>query len=531
MMKALTLYDTTLRDGAQGEGVSFTLDDKLKIVKKLDEFGFDYIEGGWPGSNPKDEEFFRQASKLELSNSELVAFSSTKRHGLRVEEDKNIEKLIKSGVSTVTIFGKSWDFHVKEALEISLDDNLNLIADTIKYLKEVGLRVFYDAEHFFDGYLNNRAYALQTLFAARDAGAEVLILCDTNGGQLPSQLAGILKEVKEQLGPQLGIHTHNDGGMAVANTMVAFEAGIVQIQGTIGGLGERCGNADFCSIIPALKSKYNVELAGIDYARLTPLYYYVMEIANLIPESQRPYVGKSAFTHKAGMHVSAIQKNPQTYEHVSPELFGNKRRILVSELAGKSNLHFKLKELGFDLSDFGKKEFRHLTDTIKALEHQGYQFEGAEGSLKLLVQREYKDYRPFFKVEDFKIISHNFGDGTSSEAVVKLTVNGEQVHVAAGGDGPVNALDNALRKALNSFYPCINEMKLIDYKVRVLNGNDGTAAKVRVLLESSAGQRVWTTIGVSTNIIQASWKALIDSLEYGLLLFSEEKMKEKPLGR
>lgn len=525
-MKTVTLYDTTLRDGSQGEGVSFTVEDKLKIVKKLDEFGVDYIEGGWPGSNPKDEEFFKRVRGLKLKNSEVVAFSSTKRHGIGVRDDLNIKKLVSSGVKTVAIFAKSWDFHVTDALEISLEDNLKLIEETVGHLKDAGLKVFFDAEHFFDGYNHNRDYALQTLITARDAGADLLVLCDTNGGQLTSRIATIFREVREELDMPLGIHAHNDSGVAVANSLAAYEEGAVQIQGTIGGLGERCGNADLCSIIPALKVKYGLELPALNAGQLTPLYYYVMEVANLVPDNQRPYVGKSAFTHKGGIHVSALQKNSATYEHVPPELFGNKRRVLISELAGKSNFRYKLKELGFNIADFDQEKLKHLSKNIKLMEHQGYQFEGAEASLKLLVYREYKDYTSFFEVDDFKIISHNFGDETRSEAVIKLTVNGEKVHTAAEGDGPVNALDNALRKALNSFFPEIAEMKLIDYKVRVLNGNDGTAAKVRVLIETSDGEKSWTTVGVSTNIIQASWKALIDSIEYGLMIHKGKEKKK-----
>ncbi|QTL99392.1 citramalate synthase [Iocasia frigidifontis] len=517
-MKSLTFYDTTLRDGAQGEGVSFTVDDKIKIVKKLDDFGIDYIEGGWPGSNPKDEEFFAAIRDLKLKHSKIVAFSSTKRYGIDIKDDLNIKKMIDSGVDTVAIFGKSWDFHVTDVLKISLDENLALIEDTIKYLLENNMQVIFDAEHFFDGFASNPTYALETLKVAYEAGAEVLVLCDTNGGQLPTQLASTIGKVKESLTAPLGIHAHNDSDVAVANSLLAYELGAVQIQGTIGGIGERCGNADLASIIPALKTKYKLELSNLNVNKITSLYYYIMEVANLVPENNHPYVGSSAFTHKAGMHVNALQKNSETYEHVSPQIFGNKRRILVSELSGKSNLKYKLQELGFDLSNFTKEEYRSLATKIKDMEYQGYQFEGAEASLKLLFLREYEDYHSLFGVEDFKIISHNFGKKTDSEAVVKLKVKGESVHIVAEGDGPVNALDNALRKALLSFFPSIDVMKLIDYKVRVLNGKDGTAAKVRVLIESSNTEQSWTTIGVSTNIIQASWQALIDSFEYALYL-------------
>lgn len=510
------LFDTTLRDGTQGEGVSLTVEDKIKIALKLDEYGINYIEGGWPGSNPKDEEFFNKIKEYKLKNSEIVAFSSTKRHGIEVEKDSNIRKLINSGVKTVTIFAKSWDFHVLKALNITLDENLKLIEDTITYLKKNGLNVFFDAEHFFDGYNHNPEYALKTLQVAQDSGASVIILCDTNGGQILSHVRQVVKKVKEKISLPLGIHAHNDSSLAVANSIVALEEGIEQIQGTIGGLGERCGNADLCSIIPILKFKYNLKLPNIKVEKTFSLYNYVMEIANLPPENRKPFVGRSAFTHKGGIHVSAIQKNPSTYEHIPPEWIGNERRILVSELAGKSNLKSKLEELGFDVSKFSENQIKNLTMKIKEFEYQGYQFEGADASFKLLVMREFFGYIPDFQVENFKILSYNFGEETSTEAVIKLKVNEEQVHAVAEGDGPVNALDSALRKALENFFPELTKMKLIDYKVRVLDSNAGTAAKVRVLIETTDSQKTWTTIGVSTNIIQASWKALIDSIEYGL---------------
>ncbi len=517
-MGLVKIYDTTLRDGSQGEGVSFTLEDKLKITKKLDEFGVDYIEGGWPGSNPKDEEYFRRIKDIDLKHARVTAFSSTRRANIAVEDDPNIQCLVECGTDIVTIFAKSWDFHVTDALEVSLEENLAMIYDTIKYLKDKGKTVFFDAEHFFDGYDHNAGYAMKTVDKAIKAGAEVVILCDTNGGKLTSRLSTVCKEVSNSFDIPLGIHAHNDGGVAVANSLAAFEKGVVQIQGTIGGLGERCGNADLCSIIPALKLKYDYELENIDLKKLRSTYYYVMEIANLIPENKKPYVGKSAFTHKGGIHVSALRKNPLTYEHIAPDSVGNKRRVLVSELAGKSNLQYKMSELGFDLNEFDKKTLTEITNTIKGLENEGYKFEAAEASFSLLIYRRYKNYLPFFRVRDFKIISHNSGSKTNSEAVIKIDVGGENVHTAAEGDGPVNALDFALRKALNDFYPLIPDMKLIDYKVRVLNGGDGTAAKVRVFIETSDNKNSWTTVGVSTNIIQASWQALVDSIEYGLLI-------------
>jgi len=515
----LTIYDTTLRDGSQGEGISLSLDDKLRITRQLDRFGIDFIEGGWPGSNPKDEAYFREVQNMDLDHSEITAFSSTRRANVKAAEDPNILKLVEAGVDYVTIFAKSWDLHVTDALQIPLAENIEMIKDTVSFLKSEGLKVFFDAEHFFDGYVANPDYALKTLKAAAEAGAELVILCDTNGGMLPSQVTKIMQEVKAECKTPLGIHAHNDGNLAVANSLAAYEEGAVQVQGTVGGLGERCGNADLCSVIPALQLKYGEKVVSDQQLKqLKPLYFFVTETANLIPINNKPYVGKSAFTHKGGIHVSAVRKNPHTYEHIEPELVGNERRVLVSELAGKSNLRYKLKEIGFNLEDFSDQMIKKLIKKVKTLENQGYQFEGAEASLILLAFREFKDYRSFFEIEDFRTNSVNRENETYSEAVVKMTVNGEKVHIAADGDGPVNALDNCFRKALVSFYPEITETKLIDYKVRVLNGNDGTAAKVRVLIETADLEKSWTTVGVSTNIIQASWDALLDSIEYWLLI-------------
>jgi len=514
----LKLYDTTLRDGSQGEGISFTVEDKLKITKKLDELGIDYIEGGWPGSNPKDEEYFARVQDLDLENSEVVAFSSARRPGIKAKDDTNINKLVNSGVDTVTIFAKSWDFHVTEALEVSLQENLEMIEDTVQYLKKNDLKVIFDGEHYFDGYQSNPEFALKTLKTAEKAGADLHVLCDTNGGMLPNDIEKIFNETKKEVNIPLGIHAHNDGGLALANTMKGYENGAVHIQGTFGGLGERCGNADLCLIIPTLKLKYGEERPEkVDTKKVTPTYYFIMETANTIPDNRKPYVGKSAFTHKGGIHVSALQKNPATYEHVDPESVGNKRRVVVSELSGKSNFRYKLEEMGFDLERFDRDRLAHLSGTIKNLENEGFQFEGAEASLELLVYREFYDLQSFFEVDDFKVLTHNSGEETNSEAIIKLKVEDDMVHTAAEGDGPVNALDNALRKALNGFAPVINEFQLIDYKVRVLNGDEGTAARVRVLIETAGKERTWTTVGVSTNIIQASWQALVESIEYGLI--------------
>lgn len=515
----LTLYDTTLRDGSQGEGIALSLDDKLKITRQLDRFGIDFIEGGWPGSNPKDEAYFKEVQNMDLDHAKITAFSSSRRPNMKVEEDPNILKLVDAGVEYVTIFAKSWDLHVQEALQIPLAENLAMIKDTISFLKENDLHVFFDAEHFFDGYQSNSEYALEVLKTAAEAGAEMLVLCDTNGGMLPSQVTKVMQQISGKFEVPIGIHAHNDGNLAVANSLAAYEEGAVQFQGTVGGLGERCGNADLCSVIPALQLKYGEELVTSEQLKmLKPLYYFVTETANLIPKNNKPYVGKSAFTHKGGIHVSAVRKNPHTYEHIEPELVGNERRVLVSELAGKSNLLYKLKEVGFDLNDFSDAMIKKLVKKVKVLENQGYQFEGAEASLILMAFREFKDYQSFFEIEDFKTNSISKEDHTYSEAVVKMAVNKQKVHVAADGDGPVNALDNCFRKALLSFYPEISESKLIDYKVRVLNGNDGTAAKVRVLIETADLEKSWTTVGVSTNIIQASWDALVDSIEYLLLI-------------
>ena len=520
----LTIYDTTLRDGSQGEGISFSVKDKLKIATKLDSLGIDYIEGGWPGSNPKDEEFFYEVQNLKFNKAEVVAFSSTKKPFIDIKNDLNISKLIKSGVKTATIFAKSWDFHVSEALEIDLKENLNMISETISYLKKHNIDVFFDAEHFFDGYHNNREYAIKTLEAAENAGADMLVLCDTNGGQITKDIKMIFKDIKNITDLALGIHAHNDSGLAGANSLVAYEEGVVQIQGTMGGIGERCGNADLTSLIPSLKLKYGIDIVSDEQLRkITPVYNYIIEVANLIPDNQKPYVGKSAFTHKGGVHVSALKKNTKTYEHINPDFTGNKRRVLVSELSGKSNLEYKLKELGFNADELDKELLKRLTNRVKEMEHKGYQFEGAEASLELLVYKELGLFESFFRIDDFKIISYNYGRETNSEAVVKLFVNGEKIHVAAEGDGPVNALDKSLRKALAEFSPLINKLRLIDYKVRVLNSDDGTAAWVRVLIESTDGDKTWTTVGVSTNIIQASWKALCDSIEYGFVDKDEKK--------
>lgn len=521
--KQIYLYDTTLRDGTQGEGVSLSVDDKLKIAKKLDSLGIHYIEGGWPGSNPKDMDFFHRAQKLELKQAKISAFGSTRRAGIKAEDDANLQMIIESGVKVVAIFGKSWDFHVTDALGTTLEENLNMIYDSVRFLKENGLEVFYDAEHFFDGYKNNPDYALSTIRKASEAGADCLVLCDTNGGSLPHEIAQIVKHVKSELSTPIGIHVHNDGGLAVANTLAAVEAGAIQVQGTINGLGERCGNADLTSILPNLQLKMGYQVVSDDQIRqLTNVSRYVYEIANIIPTNNQPFVGVSAFAHKGGMHVSAILKAAETYEHIRPEMVGNTRRVLVSELSGQSNLLFKAQELNINL-DKSSPQGKAIIQKIKELEHQGYQYEGAEASFELLLRKGLGEYEEVFTVESVKIHMEKFRNGESvTEATVKLRVQDHVVHTVAEGNGPVNALDNALRKALEQFFPAIREMYLSDYKVRVLSEHEATASKVRVLIESTDGKDTWSTVGVSTNVIEASWEALLDSMKYILLRRGEK---------
>ncbi len=515
----IKLYDTTLRDGTQREGLSFSVDDKLKIARRLDEFGLHYIEGGWPGSNPKDMAFFERARDLPLRQAVLTAFGSTRRADAVVEEDENIRSLVAAGTQTVTIFGKSWDLHVRRVLHTSLDENLRLIADSVRYLKARGREVIYDAEHFFDGYRADPVYALRTLAAAEEAGADVLVLCDTNGGTLPSTLTLIIEEVKKATCTPLGIHAHNDSELAVANSLAAVQAGIVHVQGTINGYGERCGNANLCSIIPALKLKLGYDCITDEQLRtLTSLSHYVSELANLSPDAHQPYVGRSAFAHKGGTHVNALVKCEETYQHIDPQLVGNCKRVVVSELSGKSNIVYKAQEFGLNLS-LSSGQARQVLQRIKELENQGFQFEGAEGSVELLIRRTQPGYEPPFELLDFHVlVRNNYNGGMAAEATVKVRVGDQIIHTAAEGNGPVNALDMAVRKALLPFYPQLADIHLVDYKVRILDGEAGTAAQTRVLIDSACGTRTWSTVGSSTNIIEASWQALADSLEYGLLL-------------
>ncbi len=516
-MNKVKIYDTTLRDGAQSEGVSFSVQDKLRIVKKLDYFGFHYIEGGWPGSNPKDIDFFNEAKKIKLDNAVLVAFTSTRRAGISAGEDKNLKIALQVETPAVAIFGKSWILHVREVIKTSLEENLKMIYDSVKLIKAKGKEVIYDAEHFFDGYKENPDYALETLKKAEAAGADWLVLCDTNGGSLPGEIQKIVKAVKKETGVPLGIHVHNDNGMAVANSIVAVEAGVSQVQGTINGYGERCGNADLCVIIPNLQLKLGLEcLEGNKLTSLREVSRYVDEMANIIPKPNQPYVGDSAFAHKGGTHVDAVKKNPRSFEHIDPDLVGNRRRILISELSGKSNILLKAKELNLDLTK-DTPETQEILDKIKKLEYEGYQFEAAEASLELLLKKAMGRYHPFFDLEGFEVKVVNRSRELVSEATIKLKVKGEKEITTAEGDGPVNALDSALRKALERFFPGLKGMHLTDFKVRVLDAKAGTAAKVRVLIESSDHEGCWSTVGVSENIIEASWEALIDSVEYKLL--------------
>lgn len=517
-MRSVEIYDTTLRDGTQGEGIALSAGDKVKIALRLDKLGVHYIEGGWPGSNPKDMEFFLRIRGQRLERARIAAFGSTRKPGISTHADQNLKSIIESGAEVATIFGKTWDFHVTSALQTTLEENLNMIRESVAHLKQHGLTVFYDAEHFFDGYKANRDYALATLEAARAGGAERIILCDTNGGTLPQEIQTIVTTVAGLLPVPLGIHCHNDSELAVANSLTAVVAGAVQVQGTINGYGERCGNANLCSIIPALSLKMGVAtIPKENVKQLTDVSRYVSELANMNPNPHQPFVGASAFAHKGGIHVNAILKDPRTYEHMDPATVGNRRRVLISELSGMSNLMYKCQELNL-VPDQDNETNRRLLEHIKQLENRGYQFEGAEGSFELLMRKMKPEYQDLFKLESLRIIIEVRENSTVySEAIIKLIVDGQVVHTAAEGNGPVNALDNALRKALESFYPEVMNMQLSDYKVRVLDEKDGTGAQVRVLVETADGQNTWGTVGVSTNIIEASWLALVDSITYGLL--------------
>jgi 2-isopropylmalate synthase len=528
------IYDTTLRDGAQTRGISFSLEDKLRITEALDDLGIHYIEGGWPGSNPKDLAYFEEVKKLNLKNSKIVAFSSTKRKGVKVEKDSNIQQLVKTEVPAVTVFGKSWDLHATLGLGISLEENLELIFETVSYLKKYFDEVFFDAEHFFDGYKSNPEYAIKTLLAAKEGGADCLVLCDTNGGTLWYETEEIIDNVLKKVKAPIGIHAHNDSDMAVVNSLIAVRKGAVQVQGTINGLGERTGNANLCSIIPNLVLKMGVE--SIPKENLKKLYSVsrlVSELSNRPHPVNLPYVGENAFAHKAGVHVSAVEKNPRLYEHIEPEAVGNKRKIMVSELSGRSNIVSKAKEFGVELSK-DSPAVKEILEKIKNLEAQGYHFEGAEGSFELLLKESLGLAKKYFELKGFRVLTEKRSENEEAyaEATIKVEIPKEIAeekgiedrfeHTAAEGRGPVEALDKALRKALEKFYPSIREIKLTDYKVRILNEAAGTEASPRVLIESTDGKRKWGTVGVSPNIIEASWLALADAIKYKLMKDDED---------
>ncbi len=517
------LYDTTLRDGAQREGLSFSVEDKLKIARKLDELGIHFIEGGWPGANPKDTEFFRRMQGVSLTHATLVAFGSTRRANTRPEDDPNLRDLLHSGARVIALVGKGSAKQVTKVLKISLEENLAMIAESIRYLVSQGRTVFFDAEHFFDGFKADSAYALQALERAAEAGAAAAILCDTNGGTLPFEVGSIV-EASKACGIPLGIHAHNDAETAVANTLTAVRAGAVYVQGTINGYGERCGNANLCSVIPALQLKMGIPCLGPDrLSRLTETARYVAEVANLPLDPHLPYVGASAFGHKAGLHISAMVKSEKSYQHIDPSVVGNVAHLIVSEMAGTNTIVHKAKEMGFDFAA-RKEEARRILEHIKAMESRGFTYDHAEASFELILRRAQPGYVPPFELVDFMVVVEHHrrlpvltDDGMLSEAMVKVKVGGEIYHTAAEGNGPVNALDRALRKALCQFYPELTVVKLVDYKVRILAESEGTEARVRVLIESSDGRGQWRTVGSSTNIIAASWIALADSLEYWLV--------------
>ncbi len=527
MPEQLIIYDTTLRDGSQSEGISFSALDKIMIAQRLDDFGVNYIEGGWPGSNPKDMEFFTRAVDVEWKNAKIAAFGSTRRVKSKVWEDANIKLLLEAKTPVVTIFGKTWDLHVTEGLRTTLDINLELIRDSIAYLKDQGKEVVYDAEHFFDGYKDNPEYALKTLEVAKDAGADCLVLCDTNGGTLPSEVKSIIDAVyATNLNIPLGMHAHNDGDVAVANSIVALENKIMHIQGTMNGYGERCGNANLCTIIANAALKMNIGTSEkLKLNELTQLSRYVSEMANLPHREEMAFVGNSAFAHKGGIHVSAIRRNRRTYEHIDPATIGNRQRVLISDQSGQSNILQKAEEMGLDLTS-NKEAVHDIVNRLKDMEHLGYQYEGADGSFEILINKSTGEHKEFFDLESARVIidKHEKLGKLYSEAMVKMRVGGKVEHTAAEGNGPIDALDNAMRKALEPFYPSLKKIKLIDYKVRVLNSTQGTAAKVRVYIESQADDMIWGTVGVSENIIEASWQALVDRINYMLLKLEKNNL-------
>ncbi len=516
--KKIEIYDTTLRDGSQGEGISFSVQDKLLIAKKIDELGLHFIEGGWPGANPKEFAFFEEIKKVKLKNSRVVAFGSTRKAHTKASEDENLRGLLAAGTDVITIFGKSWDMHVREVFKTELEENIRMIEDSVRYLKMKGKEVIYDAEHFFDGYFNNAAYAVKTLETALNAGAAVLVLCDTNGGTMPSKLSKAVSEIHAKLKHPLGIHTHNDCGMGIANAVAAVQAGAVHVQGTINGYGERCGNPDLIAIVSNLQIKLGFHCLPLQKIKeFTEVARYVSEISNMIQPKNQPYVGLSAFAHKGGVHINAVLKNPETYEHIDPELVGNRRRFLVSEVGGRTNILLKAKELDIELKK-ESPETRKILQKVQEKENEGYQYEAAEASFELLIREITGKRKKFFTFEKVHVSAENIGDQNPiSTATVVLAVGNKKGEGVAKGDGPVNALDKALRKALSPFYPVVDTIHLEDYKVRVVNSEAGTAAKVRVFIEFRDEKNIWTTVGVSSNIIDASWQALVDAIEYRLL--------------
>ncbi|MBW2467874.1 MAG: citramalate synthase [Desulfobacterales bacterium] len=527
-MDSIFLYDTTLRDGTQGENITFSAEEKLNIALRLDDNGIHYIEGGWPGSNPRDVAFFDLAKRVKFTQARLAAFGSTRKPGIRPDEDPNLKALLETETPTVTVFGKSWDLHVEQIMGNTLAENLAMINDSVAFLKQHDREVVYDAEHFFDGFKYNKDYALRSLGAAVDGGADFIVLCDTNGGTLPFELEMVLEAVQKEVSDfcnrplqnaavRFGIHCHNDCNLAVANSISAVNKGAVMVHGTINGYGERCGNADLTSIIPVLELKMGRRCVSVEnLKKLKSLSRYVSETANLVPVNSRPFVGKSAFAHKGGIHVSAIMKAPLAYEHMDPAAVGNKRRVLVSDLAGKSNVEYKAKELGVELGNNGF-DSSQIASEIKQLEQEGYQFDSADGSFKILLEKFTDQFQPHFELESFRVtIEKDKDQPCSAHATIKISVNGKEEITAGEGYGPVSALDNALRKALGKFYPDLDTMRLVDFKVRVIDGSRGTAAKVRVLIESRDQNEIWSTIGVSEDIIEASWQALADSFQFKL---------------
>ena len=519
MSTRIAIYDTTLRDGSQAEGVNYSLEDKLRIARRLDEFGMDYIEGGWPGSNPKDVEFFERMKHVPLRHARLAAFGSTRRPATTAARDEQVRRLVEAGTPVVTIFGKSWDFHVTHALKVPLKTNLDMIRDTVGFLAGRTEEVIFDAEHFFDGFKHNAGYAVECLRAAREAGASMLVLCGTNGGCLPHEVAEIVRAVRGSVPGPLGIHTHDDAGCGVANALAAVQNGAVHVQGTVNGYGERCGNANLLSIVANLRLKMGCDcLLPDSLTHLTALSQFVDEVANLPHNTRQPYVGRSAFAHKGGVHIDSVMKHRSTYEHVDPQCVGNSRRMLVSELSGGSTIVSKASRHALQL-DKSSPETRALLKRVAELEHEGYSFEGAEASFELLLMETVGVERNLFDLLGFRVIVEKRGeDEPITEATVKLRVNGEEQLTVAEGDGPVHALDSALRKALIRFYPELEEIRLTDFKVRVVNVREGTAARVRTIIDSSDGKRTWSTVGVSTNMIEASWHALLDGVLYGILL-------------